>query len=108
MRRTQAMLVLALASGLAAGTATQASATSVVGVGNATQDNTCANHGSANARGGDGGVPGTVSGLVAGVPSSSPLNQCGDLGLPTGAAQTAGGLLGLDVPMNLLSKVDGP
>lgn len=62
--------------------ATSAEATSVIGFGNSAHDNRCANRGSAVAAGATTYAAGVVSALTAGVPVTTPANQCGGLGSP--------------------------
>ncbi|MBB5937217.1 hypothetical protein [Streptomyces zagrosensis] len=62
-------------------TATAADATSVIGFGDSTNDNQCANSGSAHVASAQHTSGGVVSNLLA-LPFSAPANQCGDLGLP--------------------------
>lgn len=64
--------------------AAPASATSIIGFLNGVYNNTCINHGSSGAQAGVAEEPGTTSGAGLSVPISTPVNQCGDLGLPTG------------------------
>ncbi|BCM72937.1 hypothetical protein EASAB2608_08271 [Streptomyces sp. EAS-AB2608] len=78
----RAIPVVAAAAALVVCTATAAGATSVIGFGNGTHDNRCANHGSTYTVN---SVRHTAGSLVAGVLAfslSAPANQCGDLGLP--------------------------
>ncbi|MFI0738146.1 hypothetical protein ACH4PU_08600 [Streptomyces sp. NPDC021100] len=89
MNRTYAAGALTLlATGFAAVTAVPAHATSVVGFGNAVIGNSCAGHGghhrdrTAAARSG-----GALTGQALTAGGSSPVNQCADLGLPTGLDQ---------------------
>ncbi|MEU6313774.1 hypothetical protein [Streptomyces sp. NPDC047014] len=81
--------VVAMALGVAAAgmlrCAGQASATSVIGAGNAAHDNNCTNKGArgegANSSYSEGG--GLLGGLAVALPASGPANQCGNLGLPS-------------------------
>lgn len=79
-----AVTVATIAAGWA--TSTAASATSIIGFGNAALSNFCSNVGGSHSAGETTRGPGTVTGLVALVPLSGPTNQCGNLGLPTKAA----------------------
>ncbi|KIZ17613.1 hypothetical protein [Streptomyces natalensis] len=79
MKHRRAAARLVLAAGVLAidwAAAPGASATSIVGLGNATFDNVCANHGSATAYGvgtGGGGFPNRRAYL----PATTPANHCG-------------------------------
>ncbi|MBZ4324239.1 hypothetical protein [Streptomyces huiliensis] len=70
--------------------ATPASATSVVGFGNGTVGNACAEHGGPRAGGVTRRGSGAVTALGVALPVGSPSNQCGSLGLPTGMHEGAG------------------
>ncbi|ARF54320.1 hypothetical protein [Streptomyces gilvosporeus] len=84
MKHRRAAARLALAASVLAidwAAAPAASATSIGGLGNATFDNVCANHGSATASGvgnGGGGFPNRTAFL----PANAPANHCGGPGLP--------------------------
>ncbi|MFE3826886.1 chaplin family protein [Streptomyces sp. NPDC059092] len=54
---------------------------SVIGIGNATFGNTCANQGDARAAGGTAAGSGAASGNYASLPLSLPRNQCGTSGI---------------------------
>ncbi|MEV7084108.1 hypothetical protein AB0N88_37085 [Streptomyces sp. NPDC093516] len=73
----------ALALLTAVSIATPASATSIIGFGNAAFDNACANIGGPRAGGATKQHSGIITGLGVALPASSPGNQCGTLGLPT-------------------------
>jgi hypothetical protein len=84
MNRKHTIGTLALlTTGIAALTASPASATSIIGFGNSAHDNACANHGGAHASGPTTQHSGSVGGPAVALPASSPGNQCGTLGLPT-------------------------
>lgn len=84
MNRTYAVGALAvLTTGFTALAATPASATTVIGFGNAAHDNACTNTGGARASGATARHSGTVGGLAVALPYSTPGNQCGNLGLPS-------------------------
>lgn len=78
--RTTATVALLIA-GLIGTAAAPASATSVIGFGNAAYGNSCTNQGSATTQGATTGGPGAATGLAVAIPGSNPTNQCGDLGL---------------------------
>ncbi|MER7112521.1 hypothetical protein [Streptomyces sp. NPDC000229] len=82
MHVTGALALLTAASS-ALSIATPASATSVIGFGNAAFDNACANIGGPRAGGVTKQHSGIITGLGVALPASSPGNQCGTLGLPT-------------------------
>jgi hypothetical protein len=79
---TGTLAVLTVASSVL-GIATPASATSIIGFGNAAFDNVCANIGGPLAGGVTKQHSGIITGLGVALPASSPGNQCGTLGLPT-------------------------
>jgi hypothetical protein len=81
-KRTIGTLAL-LTTGIAALTASPASATSIIGFGNAAYDNACTNRGNAHAGGPTTQHSGSATGLGVALPANSPGNQCGTLGLPT-------------------------
>ncbi|MFE9674683.1 hypothetical protein ACFYO5_11285 [Streptomyces sp. NPDC006259] len=76
---------------LAAG-AVNASATTIIGFGNAASNNACTNTGAPTLRGATTAGPGVVNALNAAVPVGSPTNNCGGLGWKNGAV--VGGILG--------------
>ncbi|MGW7262402.1 hypothetical protein [Streptomyces sp. NPDC054842] len=76
---------------LSAGAA-EASATTVIGFGNAAIDNACTNTGTATPRGATTAGPGALNALAVALPVGSPSNGCGDLGAKAGAV--AGGVAG--------------
>ncbi|MEV3994031.1 hypothetical protein AB0J57_34655 [Streptomyces sp. NPDC049837] len=63
--------------------AAPASATSVIGFGNAAFDNACVNIGGPRTAGATKQHSGIITGLGVALPVGSPGNQCGTLGLPT-------------------------
>ncbi|MFH8411146.1 hypothetical protein ACH4FX_41210 [Streptomyces sp. NPDC018019] len=85
---TGATLLAAVVSALAG--AQPASATSIIGFGNAAVGNTCANHGGPRADGATRQGSGAAAALSAALPVGSPANQCGTLGLPTGLHEMGG------------------
>lgn len=74
--------VLVLAAGAVTGAAGTASATTVIGLGNGASNNACSNLGGAAPHGATTSGPGVATGLRAGLPTSGPANQCGNLGVP--------------------------
>ncbi|MEU7282740.1 hypothetical protein AB0A69_28765 [Streptomyces sp. NPDC045431] len=76
-------LALLTAAGSLLGIAAPASATSIIGFGNAAFDNACANIGGPRAGGATQQHSGIITGLGVAVPAGSPGNQCGTLGLPS-------------------------
>jgi hypothetical protein len=95
-------LALLTAASSALSIATPASATSIIGFGNAAYDNACANVGGPRASGATQQHSGIITGLGVALPASSPGNQCGTLGLPTilhemGGVDMAGTLTGGEV-----------
>ncbi|KUH39795.1 MULTISPECIES: hypothetical protein [Streptomyces] len=95
-------LALLTAASSALGIAAPASATSIIGFGNAAFDNACANIGGPRAGGATKQHGGIITGLGVALPASSPGNQCGALGLPTifhemGGVDVAGTLTGGEV-----------
>jgi hypothetical protein len=76
-------LALLVAAGSVLGIATPASATSVIGFGNAAFDNACVNIGGPRTGGATEQHSGIITGLGVALPASSPGNQCGTLGMPT-------------------------
>ncbi|MEU7136762.1 hypothetical protein [Streptomyces sp. NPDC046261] len=85
---TGATLLVATVSTLA-GTK-PASATSIIGFGNAAVGNTCANHGSPRADSATKQGSGTATALGVALPVGSPANQCGTLGMPTALHEMGG------------------
>ncbi|MET9432385.1 hypothetical protein [Streptomyces sp. NPDC003036] len=85
---TGALALLTASSAL--GIATPASATSIIGFGNAAFDNACVNIGGPRAGGATKQHSGIITGLGVALPASSPSNQCGTLGLPTGLHEMGG------------------
>ncbi|MBW5423493.1 hypothetical protein GKQ77_18295 [Streptomyces sp. BG9H] len=83
-------LALLTATGSALGIAAPASATSVIGFGNAAFDNACAALGGPSASGATTQHSGILTGLGAAVPAGSAGNQCGTLGLPTSLHEMGG------------------
>ncbi|MEU2513935.1 hypothetical protein [Streptomyces syringium] len=67
-----------------------ASATSIIGFGNAAVGNACATHGSPRADGATKQGSGTAAALSVALPVGSPANQCGSLGLPTALHEIGG------------------
>ncbi|MBC2878784.1 MULTISPECIES: hypothetical protein [Streptomyces] len=83
MKRLHALGATFLAAAGTLTTATPASATSVVGFGNATVGNACAEHGGPRADSTTRRGSGAASALGVALPIGGPANQCGSLGLPT-------------------------
>ncbi|WP_139140442.1 hypothetical protein [Streptomyces thermolilacinus] len=83
---------------MAAGSAT-ASATTIIGFGNAAISNACTNIGAPTANGATASGPGAANALLAAVPLGSPASQCGNLGLPSVLREEAG--------VDVISTLDG-
>ncbi|WP_033037424.1 hypothetical protein [Streptomyces monomycini] len=91
MKRLHVTGATLLAAAVSALVDTQsASATSIIGFGNAAVGNTCANHGSPRADGATKQGSGAATALSVALPVGSPASQCGTLGLPTGLHEFAG------------------
>ncbi|AEW99747.1 hypothetical protein [Streptantibioticus cattleyicolor] len=80
VRRSAAVVMVAVTT--VAGGAGGAAATSVIGVGNSAHSNSCRNTTGHGPRAATTSGAGSVTGLAAALPGTSPVNQCGDLGIP--------------------------
>ncbi|WP_228978342.1 hypothetical protein [Streptomyces sp. DH12] len=98
-RMARALAVTAGSAALVAAGAAPASATTVIGFGNAAISNACTNIGAPIASGATASGPGAVNALLAAAPIGSPANQCGNLGLPS--------VLREDLGVDVVSTLDG-